>query len=460
MSRVLCIRKRAALRGTGWPGRLAGAVLLALALGVFAGVGQAWAAPRLPNAVATVTFIAPNYRGLIGGPPGTRVTVKGYSWLPYATVSLSLSLNPWNCYYTVPVGTYQTANTGTFTARFLWPAAANTVAPYYACAIQRYKGTALSRNSFTVLASSPASLSFSASTVTAGGSVTITGRNWLPGQQTVTIVVLPCNTVCQAEPVADAQVVSDSNGAFSQPMTILAGATSGKYYAQATNTAATLAAISAPIQVAGQATPGGTPLPGSSPTTSATRTSSGAGAVQPPSQTKAALKDALLAAGLGLVALVLLLVGIALLIARQHHAEPAVSKAGGDKAVGTASPTPVGQASWRTAGAASWRTREAALSEAQVQEVRQPEMLQPWRSEQVIEERDTVHLSVPAIPWISMSHDTYPSEQPATPDTVVDSTSHTLTDRRPNWPATRGSAAGFVQRILSSQPPVDEQEDE
>jgi hypothetical protein len=454
MSRMLFAMRGAARHGAGWSGRLAGAVLLALTLSLVAGIGQAWAAPQAPAASASLSFTQPNYRGVIGGPPGTRVTVTGSFWKPYTTVSLSLSLSPFSCAGAVAVNSFQTSASGSFAARFNWPSTANKLAPYYACATEADKGTAFSHNTFTVLASSPASISFSATMATAGDSVTVTGHNWLPGQQTVTIVVLPCNAICQEKPIADAEVVSGSDGTFSQSLTILAGAASGVYYAQATNAGATLSAISAPLQVAGQVPPGGTTLPGSTPTTSATRTSSDTGASQPPSQTKAALKDALLAAGLGLLVLLVLLGAITTFIVLGRRAETNAPKAAKDEQREETSSAPIGRAIWRTAGAALPNVQADAEKPRQV-----PELL-PQRNEQTITGRTPMSMASASLPTVPGTSSGYPWEQPTTPDNTRRANAQTPTHRGTNQPFTRGPDTDTGQWVMPPQSPVDGQADE
>lgn len=454
MNTMLCAWKnaasRGAQRGAGLPGRLAGATLLALLLGLLVGISQAGAAPRLPNYTGRVTFSVPNYRGVIGGPIGTRVVVSGSSWLPYANVTLSLTLYPRSCAGAVPVSTYQTTASGSFSARFDWPAAANVLAPYYACATQANKGTAFSYNAFTVLASSPASLNFSVSTVTAGSSVTVIGNNWLPGGRTITVVILPCKVICQAKPVAEIEVISSSTGFFSQPMTIMADATSGTYYAQASNTESTLSAVSTPLQVAGQATPGGTPLPGSSPTTSATRTTPGVGLSQPPSQAKAALKDALLAAGLGLAVLLVLLGAITFFIGRSRGAQAqAAPKAQKEGASANAPLEPGKRVARQMTGPALPDPQPDAQGKPSM-----PGLLPSRRGPQETSEEETHRLVSPALPKAPASDD-YPWEHsarqsksplPAAPGLAPGANPQTLTGQRP--PPTFGPPTGPGQQTV------------
>lgn len=282
--------------------RLAGVLALAFSLFLVAGAVQAQAALAAPDAAGSLAFTAPSYSGVIGGPPGTRVTVHGFSWIAFSSVALSLTTQARNCNGAVSVGTFPTTSSGTFTANFNWPAGANQVGAYYACGTQDGKGTFFSRNTFSLLSSDPASLSFTPSAVAAGDTITLSGSNWLPAPQTVNIVVVPCQSLCVQPPVAQLEVVTGSDGAFSQVVTISSSAATNGYYVQATNSLATIAATAGPLRVTGQAAPSGTP------SVTATRPTQG-GVVTPPSNTKSALKDALVAAGLGLLAL-LVLIGV------------------------------------------------------------------------------------------------------------------------------------------------------
>jgi hypothetical protein len=315
MKRLRIAWKRAALRGIqkriGWPRRLAEALLLALLLCLAVGVGHAQA--RRPALGGSLAFRQPNYQGVIGGPPGARVEVGGFSWLPNATVTLSVAPAGSGC-GGVSVGTYSTDTSGNFTAGFLWPGQANQLGAYAVCGTQANNGSALSSNTFSVLASSPPSLTFSPRSIVAGAMLTITGANWVPGPQTLNVVIVPCNAVCNATPVAQATVETARDGTFSQKLTISAGASTGNYYIQAVNSTATLSdAPAQPIQVSGQAAAAGTPVQGIRPTTTATRTTtqgSTDSSTSPPSalsQASSDLKNALLAAGLGLLALLVLI---------------------------------------------------------------------------------------------------------------------------------------------------------
>lgn len=301
----------------GW---LAAMSVLVLSFCLATGVSQAQAALSAPALSGSLAFTAPNYQGMIGGPVGTRVTVHGSNWLAYSSVALYLTSAARNCNGAVSVGTFATDAGGSFSAGFLWPAAASQTGAYYACGTQANKGTFFSRSTFTLLSSSPAALSFTPKAVIAGDTITISGSNWLPAPQTINLVIVPCATLCQQPPVAHLQVVTGNDGTFSQQVTISAGAASAGYYVQATNSQAALSATAGPIQVTGQGSPSGTAVPGTNPTTVGTRTTSTPPTTTgtPVSSKSAALKDALLAGGLGLVALLVLMGLIAFFVSRSR----------------------------------------------------------------------------------------------------------------------------------------------
>jgi|GEM_PF-1152952 len=388
----------------GWMGRLAGVALLALALCLAAGMGQASAAAFAPNKVGGLAFTSPNNRGVYSGPPGTKVTVHGSSWQAYGTVELSLSTNAKSCSSAVSVGSFATDGFGSFSARFLWPAAANHVGAYYACGYQAGKGIALSHNNFMVLASSPAAVSFTPSNLVAGSVLNISGSNWLPGPQTLVLVVTPCNTTCPKASVAQAEITTGNDGTFHQQLTISASATSGAYYIQATNTAATISATSsATIQVTGQTPPGATVTPTPTPITK------GGPITAPPSQAKAALKDAVLAAGLGLLALLALLGGLVFFVRRTRDADaPMTSAARKEERAPESRSENIRRATWREKPASIYDTR-----------LELPAMKQPSGrpvDDDMLEEEDVYTVSGVVLPAILVSGDHYPWERQAEED--------------------------------------------
>jgi hypothetical protein len=312
--RAVHLRQRKSSR-LGW---LAGVWVLAIGLLLASGVGQAQAASTVQSAAGSLAFIQPDYRGVIGGPPGTKVTVQGTAWLAYSSVDLSLTNRVKDCNGAVSVGSFPTDKSGNVLAKFNWPAEANQVGAYYVCGTQVNKGTGYSHNSFSVLSDSPASLSFTPTSAAAGSTITLSGSNWLPAPQTVNIVVVPCNGICAQLPVAQVQVVTGADGTFSQTVTISSGAATNSYYVQGTNSLGVLAASAGPLQVTGLDS-SGTPQVGGDPTSVAIGTTQGGTTGTPLSTVKTALKDALLAGVVGLVVLLVLIGGIAFFLTRSRR---------------------------------------------------------------------------------------------------------------------------------------------
>jgi hypothetical protein len=296
---------------------------------------------------------------------------------------------------------------------FLWPLQANHIGDYHVCGAQAGYGSALSNNTFAVLASAPPSLVFSPGSLVAGDVLTVTGKNWVPGPQTVNLDVLPCNgnVLCNAAPVAQMTIVTANDGTFSQPLTISASASTGTYYVHAANSVASLSVPAAgPIHLSGQASSSGTPVPGVSPTTIATRTdqdSTGVSTPSPISQASSSLKNALMAAGLGLVALLVMIGGLAFFIGRSRGPEPNLpSKAAKGSEPPPAKPEPPRQATWRTAS--------PAATALQVHQPRGARALSPYQGEEALANED--ELTAPDEEAAQQaSEDDYPWEEQIPP---------------------------------------------
>jgi hypothetical protein len=315
------------------------ALVLAACFGIFLGTGLAQASPQQPAVPASLTFTAPSTKGLIGGPPGAKTTVHGASWIAFSSVDLYVKPGLSSCGSGVSLGSFPTDANGSLAAHFLWPAGANRLDDYHVCGIQSGKGIVYSHNTFTVLASGVPTVSATPSSTIAGNALTVTGSNWLPGPQTVNLVILPCSSLCSQTAVANGQVVTAQDGSFSLQMTISANAPGGTYYIQAANGQATLSSVSPAIQVTGQGQPGGTPVPGISPTSVATRTSQGSGSGSTPptaNNTLPAIKAALVAAAIG-IGVLAVLIGGGIFLIRTTRSEGAAKK-GKNSAKGQANP--------------------------------------------------------------------------------------------------------------------------
>lgn len=137
------------------------------------------------------------------GPVGENAIVHGANFSPNTQLRLVVSPGDSNsnasaCQQsavTVVVATITTDNSGGFTQNFPWPATANKVNQGYSiCSLLASNNSLISSQDdgpFTVLASSPPVINISATSVAAGGTVTVTGQNWVP-PQTVAVVIAGC----------------------------------------------------------------------------------------------------------------------------------------------------------------------------------------------------------------------------------------------------------------------------
>ncbi len=135
------------------------------------------------------------------GPVGENAIVHGANFSPKTQLRLVVSPGDSNsnasvCQQSVvTVATITTDNAGGFTQNFPWPATANKVNQGYSICSVLVSNNSLASiqddGPFTVLASSPPVINISATSVAAGGTVTVTGQNWVPPQP-VSAVIAGC----------------------------------------------------------------------------------------------------------------------------------------------------------------------------------------------------------------------------------------------------------------------------
>ena len=240
---TMCAPGRSAL-----PGRVLLALLLALALlalGAVAAPGRVRAANG-----QQITFASPVYagqnNGFAEGPVGAVVTVNGSGWASAAgPVSIDLvdtqldaagqsgsacTSAPAN--KRVEIADLQpnpvtVSKTGSFTATFTWPSGANAVGhSYWACGGQggaTFPGT----DKYTVLGANPPSLSIgNNTTIPVKSTITVKGKNWLPGNQQITVLLTPCVN-CDAQPLLTQNTTAGSDGSFSLDITLPDQVTAG-----------------------------------------------------------------------------------------------------------------------------------------------------------------------------------------------------------------------------------------
>lgn len=246
---------------TGWPVLLARsalgliAVLAVLALGICVAPGQA----RAANGGAKIIFTAPIYAGQNNGDPegpvGTQVGISGSGWTGTGGVVITLADRKndtagdpgsacTNGSPTVPVDPAATSKpdgSGNIATSFEWPTQAGTQGhAYWVCGTQDGT-TAKGAQAFTVLSPLPPSVGVSAAQVPLGGTVTVTGQNWLPGSspkynQKISVILAPCVACDPGGPdhVSSTTVSAQANGTFSVSLPLPSGAKVGdKLYVSA-----------------------------------------------------------------------------------------------------------------------------------------------------------------------------------------------------------------------------------
>lgn len=175
------------------------------------------------------------------GPVGVHASVHGTHFTPgsytLAVVKGDVLTTPDSPYsfcklsQKVPVGGDVTVGAdGTFDAAFDWPADANS-GQWSICAYLSATGFPLLDGNlddgpFTVLAPTPPSISVSAATVAPGGTLTVTGHNWLPAQGSIFVYLGPCAD-CDGQPVASTQATSGPDGSFTATLALPASAQGG-----------------------------------------------------------------------------------------------------------------------------------------------------------------------------------------------------------------------------------------
>ncbi len=179
------------------------------------------------------------------GPVGENASVNGQNFpankqLRLVLVAGDSNDTPSACKTSVAtVSSVTTDNTGQFAQNFSWPVSASEVNKEYSiCAVLASDGNVVSSRDdgpFTVLAASPPVIALSASSVTAGGTLTITGHSWVPPQP-VNVNIAGCAD-CEPGNTEVASTVIDStglnDGSFSVSVTIPASTKTGNYVVNA-----------------------------------------------------------------------------------------------------------------------------------------------------------------------------------------------------------------------------------
>jgi hypothetical protein len=228
--------------------RLAGATLLAALLcSCMMVLAQTPAHAAVRESLGpSFTITSPLYNGIASGPVGTNVTVlatAGSGWTPNASIVLSVSLESVGCSANTSAATptpppnatpgpepipvsippVTVAGDSSFSATFPWPTTAgqtNTSSTYVVCANETGAGTQVGRttNVFNVLSNNAPTVEVSPTTAHAGDAVLVTGTNWLPLGQTITLYLQGANLTFKQDSGAPLQTTSplvpDSQGNF------------------------------------------------------------------------------------------------------------------------------------------------------------------------------------------------------------------------------------------------------
>ena len=229
------------------------------------------------------------------GPVGEHAMVSGVGFLANAGQKVSLRLVKGDvnvapesafefCKLATPrvggVAKGVTVNSsGAFSASFDWPAAASS-GDWSVCAIGLDGLPASEGNRddgpFHVMSSHAPSLALSSATVNPGGSVTVSGHNWLPGQDQIFVYAGLCAN-CAGAPLASNLVISNAGGDFATTLTFDASATPGTYIVSAHNQNGVLDSILSGPRVTVTQAPTVTPAPTATALPTATTASGGRG---------------------------------------------------------------------------------------------------------------------------------------------------------------------------------------
>ncbi len=181
------------------------------------------------------------------GPVGENTIVHGANFPPNTALRLAIAPGDSNqdatiCtqpVVTIPITNLTTDATGSFTENFAWPSVAGQVNQIYSiCSLLESNYSVASSHDdgpFTVLTSDPPVINFSASSVAAGGAITITGQNWVPQQQVSVNIAgcAACNPGNTEVTHGNTTSAGLNSGSFSLTLTIPAATRPGSYVVDA-----------------------------------------------------------------------------------------------------------------------------------------------------------------------------------------------------------------------------------
>ncbi len=278
------------------------------------------------------------------GPVGEHASVTGEGFTPSEHISLRLVQGDVNnppgggsayefCKLGYPrvdgVATSIIADsTGHFTANFTWPTAANS-GEWSVCAIDTVSGFpaplgagSIDDGPFSVLSGNAPSLVLSSVTVHPGGSVTVTGHHWLPGQDQIFVYAGPCAD-CGGTPLATDTVTSNGSGIFTATLSFSASAKPGKYIVSAHTQNGVLDTFTSGPHITVALAPTPTPMPTATATVAPIPTATVAsGGGSSSAGSSAGISSGLLALLLAGGALLLALLGLALFLLTRRRPPP------------------------------------------------------------------------------------------------------------------------------------------
>jgi preprotein translocase subunit SecG len=302
-----------ARRCAGFPVRVTFALLMGIALlslaTLAAPTAHAGGSAPIIHWDSSMIYAGQN-NGNPWGPVGENAIVHGANFPVNAQLRLILAPGDSNqdatvCkqpVVTVPIANITTDASGGFTQNFPWPAVAGQVNQAYSiCSLLASDSSVASTRDdgpFTVLSSSPPAISLSATTVAVGGTITITGQNWVPPQP-VTVNIAGC-AACEPgnTEVTNGTTTSAglNSGSFSLTVKIPSSARPGNYVVDALTPSGLEAFYTTGVKHL-TITPATTSNPTPTATTQLSPTPAQTTTTTPASPTPAATKTAIAASG-------------------------------------------------------------------------------------------------------------------------------------------------------------------